>query len=79
MENKNIKLETGFLFDKTGFLRGIGSIFDFCGDYYEFNTSKTAEEADKKALKSDWQNVGEDIKVAEKKFKNEFSKELCLK
>lgn len=79
MENKNLKLETGFLFEKTGFWKGVGSIFGFCGDYYEFNTSNTHDEADKKALKSDWQNIGEDIKFAKNKFEKDFSKELCIK
>ncbi len=79
MENKNLKLETGFLFDKTGFWKGVGSIFSLCGNYYEFNASQTHEEADKKALKSDWENVGDDIKMANKKFDKDFSKELCLK
>ncbi|MFY8187921.1 MAG: hypothetical protein ACOVLC_08180 [Flavobacterium sp.] len=79
MENKNLKLETGFLFNRTSFWKGIGSIFSLYGNYYEFNASKTYLEADRKALKSDWQNVGKDIKIAQKKFELDFSDELCLK
>ncbi|APA00939.1 hypothetical protein BIW12_09210 [Flavobacterium commune] len=72
-------METGFLFDKTGFWKGVGSIFSLYGDYYEFNSSRTAEEADQKALQSDWENVGEDLRTAERQFKEKHSKELCLK
>lgn len=45
------------------FGKGMGRVFDFYGDLDKdaYNKSETALEADRKALKSDWQAIGEDI------------------
>lgn len=79
MEKEDTKYETGFLFSKCNFWRGIGSVLNVPGNYYEFNSSKTEEEADNRALTSDWIIVGQDIKNAQKKFESKNHKELCLK
>lgn len=78
MSNKNLKIETAFLFSTTNFFRGIGSAFNITGDFYTFNTSNSPEEADAKALRSDWKNVGNDIKKAKKEFEKKHQAELCL-
>ncbi len=55
------KYKTDFLFPKSSFLIGVGSVFNLFGNYYTFKTSKTSSEADYKALQSDWGVVGQDI------------------
>ncbi len=39
----------------------MGSAFNLTGNYYTFNYSKNAQEADCKALENDWGVVGKDI------------------
>jgi hypothetical protein len=70
---KILKYKTDFLFPKTSFVVGIGSIFNVFGNYYKFNTSKTSVEADFKAIESDWGVVGQDIEKAIKNVKKELS------
>lgn len=53
---------TDFLFPKRSFWTGFSSVLSFFGDSNMFNTSKLGEEADYKALKSDWNMIGEDIR-----------------
>jgi len=56
-------MSTDFLFTKQSFIRGLGSIGNLDGTIL-FNSSKTDEEADAKAIFSDWQMVGNDIRKA---------------
>lgn len=79
MEETKVKYKTDYLFSKCNFMRGIGSVLNLPGNYYEFNTSKTEQEADNRALTSDWQNVGDDIRTAKKKFEKQNYSKLCLK
>lgn len=83
MEKKCLNLETGFLFSETNFWRGVGSVLNVCGNYYEFNVSSSDDEADIKALSSDWYNIGKDIKIAKNKFEKlqskETSEQVCIK
>ena len=53
---------TDFLLKERGFWTGFSSILSLFGNPNMFNTSKSGEEADKKALKSDWEMVGQDFK-----------------
>lgn len=55
------RYRTDFLFPKSSFITGMGSVFDLTGNYYSFNTSKTTSIADFKAIQSDWGVVGQDI------------------
>jgi hypothetical protein len=59
MSRKNYR--TDLLFPKTGFLVGMGSVIGIGGNYFEFNYSQTDEEADSKAIESDWAMIGQDI------------------
>lgn len=60
-----------YLVSKSSVLTGIGNIFDFTGSYQEYNKSNTEEEADAKAIFLDWLTVGDDLRFALNKFKNE--------
>lgn len=71
MNNIRIKYSTDFLLGKNNFWVGLGSILNLQGTYFEYNNSKSDNEADNKALYSDWQNVGNDIEKAINKFEIE--------
>ncbi|MEJ7685102.1 MAG: hypothetical protein WKG06_46105 [Segetibacter sp.] len=52
---------TDHLFPRTNSIIGAGSVFNIAGNYFSFNTSPSAEEADAKAIESDWGTIGMDI------------------
>ena len=56
-----------FLFAMPTFLRGAASALDLGGTFVEYNISNTTTEADSRALRSDWQTVGADLRCAMKK------------
>lgn len=65
--------DTTFLFKKPSFISGVASILDIYGkSNSRFNTSKTTEEADTKALISDWMMIGADIQEAMDGFEKEL-------
>ena len=78
MHKKN-KFKTDFLLPKNNFFIGLGSVLNISGSYFEYNSSESEEEADRKALFSDWFNVGNDLKVSTEDFKKKHSKELSIK
>ena len=54
-------------------------MLNLLGSYFEYNYSNSSKEADFKALESDWQNVGEDIRKSFKKVKKANENEdICL-
>ena len=55
------------LLPQASFFKGLGSVLNVSGNYYKFDYSKNGAEADKKAIESDWNIVGQDIKLAMKK------------
>jgi hypothetical protein len=58
-----------FLFARNGILVGAGSTFDLWGNYFSYNESRTGNEADARAIASDWRVVGKDIRDAGKQLK----------
>jgi len=58
---KTNKYRTNILFGRNSFTKGMGSVLNISGNYFDFNHSKTSSEADFKALRSDWGMVGQDI------------------
>lgn len=65
------RYHTDFLFSKSSFIIGFGSIISLMGNYYEFNFSKTDKEDDLRALRSDWGVVGNDFRHAFDSIKND--------
>jgi hypothetical protein len=53
-----------FLFGSFGFLEGLARVVDIGGTMVVYNESPTTEEADRRALTSDWQTVGDDLRTA---------------
>jgi hypothetical protein len=52
---------TDFLTADATFLTGMATAVNLAGNFYGFNYSRSGQEADQKALRSDWQMVGNDI------------------
>ncbi|MBA3986470.1 MAG: hypothetical protein H0X63_07870 [Flavobacteriales bacterium] len=78
MKKRIPSYKTDYLLPKNNFWVGMGSILNLAGNYFEYNYSKSDNEADLKALTSDWNNVGEDIKKSKINFEKKKHK-LCLK
>jgi hypothetical protein len=60
--------KTGFLFADPSFAQGLASVMDLGGTLLVYNDSKTAQEADARAIATDWAIVGEDISSAIEQF-----------
>lgn len=73
MKKDKIKFRTDFLLPKNNFFVGLGSVLNLAGSYFEYEYSKSANEADLKALTSDWGNVGEDMRQIKEKLKSSDS------
>jgi len=56
--------DTGFLFANPSFFQGVASVMDMGGTLVEYNTSRTPQEADARAIASDWAITGKDITAA---------------
>lgn len=55
---------TDFLFSKSTFLTGMASAYNIAGNFYEFNYSKSGDEADNDAIEVDWKMVASDLRKA---------------
>jgi hypothetical protein len=55
---------TTFLYAKPSFIEGVARLFDFSGSLNIYNCSDSPQQADSKAIASDWITVGCDIKRA---------------
>ena len=58
--------DTGFLFANPGFLQGFAVALDIGGTLVEYNISTTPQEADARAIASDWAITGKDFWTAAK-------------
>jgi len=67
-----------YLFANPSFFRGMARVLDLGGTLQIYNKYETANEADYAAILSDWQVIGNDIKISiqnyEKKTKKIASK-----
>lgn len=55
---------TDFLYARPSFAEGVARIMDFGNTLNEYNESVSGKTADFRALKSDWETIGEDMKRA---------------
>ena len=60
----NINNEMFQLYAEPSFIQGMGTLFDVSGSLLEYNYSRSENEADFKAMASDWRTVGQDLKRA---------------
>lgn len=60
-----------FLFADSGFMAGAASIIDIGGTLVMYNESKSGQDADTRAIASDWAVTGKDINNSVEKFEKE--------
>ncbi len=65
---------SGRLFANPSFVEGMSRTFDFLGNQDIYNEDLTPEEADCKALFSDWASVGDHLISAVEKFASDARK-----
>lgn len=65
--------EATLLFAEPSFIRGVGRAVDLGATRNNYNDSDTPEEADARALRSDWAAVGKDLRSAMRTL----DRELC--
>jgi hypothetical protein len=58
------KPKSDFLVSAPSAVSGAARLFDWYGQFDEYNISRDGAEADQKALCSDWRLVGEDLRDA---------------
>lgn len=77
--NNKTKYRTTFLLPKNDFWIGFGSVLNIAGNYFDYNYSNSDNDADRKALFSDWFMVGNDFNKSKEKFEKENKNILSLK
>jgi hypothetical protein len=63
--------DTCFLFADSNLITGMATALDLGGTLIIYNNSRTPEEADARALASDWKITGKDIARGIKQFEQE--------
>ena len=64
MSDEEKDVRTDFLVARPSFWTGLGRVLDLWGTFDDYNLSPTTEEADMRALYSDWRMTGQDIRDA---------------
>jgi hypothetical protein len=60
------------LFAQPSFLSGTARLVDLGGVFDKYNRSKTEEQADGRALASDWLSIGGDLQTALQRMRHEL-------
>ena len=60
--NNTEQNRTDFLFTTPTYLTGAATIFNLSGNFYEYNSCETGEEADRIAIANDFNITGDDLK-----------------
>ena len=60
--NNTEQNHTDFLFTTPTYLTGAATIFNLSGNFYEYNSCETGEEADTIAIANDFNIAGDDLK-----------------
>ncbi|WP_299289976.1 hypothetical protein [uncultured Mucilaginibacter sp.] len=60
--NNTEQNHTDFLFTTPTYLTGAATIFNLSGNFYEYNSCETGEEADRIAIANDFNITGDDLK-----------------
>jgi hypothetical protein len=67
------RTHSDFLFARPSFLTGVARLVDFGAAFDSYNSCNTPEQADARAMFSDWYSVGDDISAAVQKMQQEKS------
>ncbi|PIR13014.1 hypothetical protein COV49_03560 [Candidatus Falkowbacteria bacterium CG11_big_fil_rev_8_21_14_0_20_39_10] len=57
-----------FLFARPSFIEGVARVLDLGSTLQVYNESKTANEADSRAIQKDWEAIGEDVAGAAREY-----------
>ncbi|WP_395089874.1 hypothetical protein [Armatimonas sp.] len=80
MNRKSVSLVmTGFLWSTPSCIEGLSRILDIGNTFNAYNVSSTPEEADARAIQSDWQVVGTDITSAVRQYQKANSDDRSSK
>jgi hypothetical protein len=60
-EQYNQQVHSDFLFASPSFLEGLARIIDFGNLLEKYNTSSSEDAADERAIRADWEAVGNDL------------------
>jgi len=60
----DLEYKTDFLFSEGSVDLGAGSVLDLTGSYFSYNLSPNGQEADRRALASDWGVIGQELNKA---------------
>jgi hypothetical protein len=64
------RLQSDFLTSDPSFVSGAARLLDWWGTYDSYNVSRNGQEADAKAMFSDWRMVGQDLADAMVEFES---------
>jgi len=64
---------TDSLFANMSLITGLGSPMNIAGNYYNYNLSKTPNEADGLAIEQDWGVIGQDIAKAVQNYDEQIN------
>ena len=59
-----METHSDFLYARPSFLEGVARLLDMGGTLNEYNASRSGQEADDAALRSDWAAIGQDMRDA---------------
>lgn len=76
MKGDGFKCRTDFLYSVPSFLSGMGTVVNLGGNYFEFNTSESSNEADRLAIANDFCLVGQDLQSAIDSVLNTYQRQL---
>ena len=65
------------LYARPSFWEGVARLVDITGSLNQYNYSASDEEADCRAIESDWEAVGADILSAAKAFQEQFQQQAA--
>jgi hypothetical protein len=74
IEQVEANMGTDFLFARPSFSGGMAAVMDLCGILVsEYNRSPTPQEADFRALRSDWTIIGMDLSSVINEIKTNYN------
>jgi len=65
-------IKTFCLFAQPSFLSGTARLVDLGGVFDKYNRSQTEEQADARALASDWSSIGYDLRITMERMRHEL-------
>lgn len=70
------EIQSDFLFARPSLIEGVARMVDLGGSLNVYNTSRTPDEADARAIYEDWRALGHDVKEALEQLRSEAGKQL---